>query len=196
MSRILLLTLCSMTVLVQALPAVADEYVARVVARAYFYDHPLAVEEMEALVSQNKDLFEPNGPAIRCMRSLGTGLLQAAFNAYDQKALEKAYRSGAPPDIARDVANLVNDSAIKLAWLGQELIWLSEVLPYGAQGNWVPFLTTTFLGRPITHEQALQMLNVYSQLGLGSFLQQNKDTFMQKPLSEDVMFYIALMYGD
>ena len=157
-----LLALCFIVLPIQTVFAGTDEFTARVVVRVYVLNNPLYLAEMEALVTQNRNLFAANSPVIRCMQYLGVKLTQAGIKAIDPRALERATdlasRSGAPPALIPGVAEKMNSGAGQLIVLGQQFVWLTEVLPVAAQGNWVPFVRTAPLGG-ISHQQAVQVLN-------------------------------------
>jgi hypothetical protein len=185
----------------RAAPAMCDENTARVLARAYVLNNPGFVEEMLAFVSQNRSFFVANGSAIRGMRSLGVKLTQAALNAYDPQALERAYRTGGPPELAEGVARKINSWSTEIVCMGQELAWLAEVLPAAAEGDWNPYLTTRTLCRNLTHQDAIIRLKQLDQLakisGNSELIPQFLSLLKQyMPLKEDEVFVMAVMYGE
>ena len=54
---------------------------------------------------------------------------------------------GANGEQAAQIKSNVESGQLQLLVMGQELIWLSEVLPKGAQGDWNDFLNTGTLAR-------------------------------------------------
>jgi len=197
MRRLLVPVLCLMAILVQPAAAI-DESTARVVVRAYIFNNPLYLQEMDELLNQNRSLFLPDGAAIRCMRNLGIRLSQAGFNAYNPHALENAYRVGGPPEMAQDVARGLDSLAGGLSLMGGEFTWLSQVLPAAVQGNVVPYLTTKPFGRPLTIKQGYDLLVQMSNIGIaGQLFQLTKEIMNQQmPFREDQMVLMVIMYGD
>lgn len=177
-----------------------DEVTARVLARAYALDNPLATKEMEAFVSANQSFFVANGSAIQAMRLLGGKLTQAGINAFDPQALARASQVGGPPEMVGQVARKLNSGATDIFCMGQELAWLAEVLPYAVQGDWRPYLQTRPICRGLTHIEAITRLEQLRKL---ADMSGNSDIVRQSllaveaamPLTEQEMFLAAIMYG-
>jgi len=194
----LLLAIFFATLPIHTAFAACNEYTAHVVARAFLFNNFLNLDEMSDLLNQNKVLFLPGGSALRCMQSLGIKLTQAGLNAYDPKALERAYRTGGPPEMAEQVARKINSGSANLNAMGQEFLWLAEVLPAAVQGNAQPYLSTKPLSRPMTHQQAYNVLMPMIIQTLGP---QFKPLYLaefekQMPLPENQIALMAIMYGD
>ena len=142
-----------------------QERAARALGRVYWLANPLS-DPADAVRYVLKDpvMFASDGPAIRCAEKLGNWLLQAGLSSISQGdrdlIYERALKMGSTARQADEVARSVSSGAVDAFVMGQELLWLAQVLPQGASGNWDPYLST---GTP-TREQARQLLPVYRQL--------------------------------
>jgi len=100
-------------------------------------------QEVEQFIYSNRHLLTQNSQAINFARDLGNYLTNYGINAYNQKDYNDAYSSavsmGANSDMAYDVASSFNSQAVDAYMFGQELLWLAQVIPQAAQGNWTPF---------------------------------------------------------
>ena len=144
-------------------PAVAEEgpcnlTYARAVAKTYVLANPLLAQRYERtrqikdphpyLVGFVKDypqLFAQSSRHTRCARVLGQILIQLGVNAYNPNAFNDVMGRFGGTQVAEltpRVIQSINEDAVKMVTLGQELLWLSQVLPEAAQGNWKPYVST------------------------------------------------------
>lgn len=135
------------------------ESVARVVGQAYWLSNPLSEGNLGEFLGRNNELFVANGHGIRCTKALGEHLIRAGNSAYDPNAYERAAGVG-PIEFAGDVADSINSGSVDLFMMGKELVWLSNVLPAAAHGNFGPLNST---GTP-ARQQIRQVLPIYAMM--------------------------------
>lgn len=129
---------------------ICSEKTARIIGRIYYLSNPLEIfnrfADLEAYVNRNRNLLLPGSKMIQCMRSAGNTLIARGVQAYSQQDADRAYgralEMGATGDMANKIRSNMNQGATELFTMGQELIWLSQVLPQAAQGNWNDFINT------------------------------------------------------
>jgi hypothetical protein len=135
--------------------APCDETAARNVGMLYYATNPVfeqtRSQDLVAFVRSNSQLLEANGPTIQCARIAGSRLVQRGLAAFSPRGYDDAYASalnmGANMDQARSVASSVNSGSLDAVMMGQELLWLAQVVPAAAQGNWGPFNNTGSMSR-------------------------------------------------
>ena len=145
-----------------------DEASARLVARAYVLSNPLAGngDALIQLMAENRAAFSEGGKAILCMQALGTGLTLRALVAQSQGGGYSATErfGGAMPQGLEHLPGQVDASMqsynADVFTMGQELLWLSRVLPPAAKGDYQPYLSTA---TPV-RQAVLQVLPVYQLL--------------------------------
>lgn len=123
------------------------EQAAQDVGAFYYRLHPITEQthpdRVLALVQAHKSLLAPDSPTIRCMRLVGRRLASqglAAFAALDaDHAYASALSMGANMDQAQRVAESITSESVDTWAMGQELIWLADVLPSAARGDWTLF---------------------------------------------------------
>jgi hypothetical protein len=160
-----------------------DEVSARLVAKSYVLTMPLLGRdnEMIPLMQSNRGYFAQGGGAIRCMQSLGTALVQGGLGRSRELSGPSATErfggsmpeglSHLPGEVDRSMRNYGSD----MVTMGQELIWLANVLPAAAQGDYIPYNTTgTETRRMISQIQPIyqmlcQMDMSVCQMMLGMF---------------------------
>jgi hypothetical protein len=132
-------------------------------ARIYALTNPMDERDFRPFLSQNRSYFVENGEAVRLAKELGLTLIAAGVKSYDPGAEERAYRiagsTGVPPEFAPGVARSLNSGSLELWSLGNELLWLSEVLPPATEGDLGPYQTTGTLARQQIR-QVLPLLKV------------------------------------
>jgi hypothetical protein len=64
---------------------------------------------------------------------------------------------GATLDQAQAVGASMTSGSVEAAMMGEEFVWLSQVIPSAAAGNWTPYGTTGLYARQQAR-QAIQML--------------------------------------
>ena len=175
-----------------------DEASARLVAKSYVLTMPLLGRdnEMIPLMQSNHSYFTPEGDAVRCMQELGTALINEAIKQAETNNGPSAQElfGGMMPEGLGHLPGEVDDSmhsyANDLYAMGQELIWLSRVLPAAAQGNYTPYNTTGTQTRMI-FKQVLPRYQMLCQIN--PFVCQNMlDTLYQMtPQLEQVIYTFA-----
>lgn len=144
-----------------------DLQIARSVGELLYYSNPLLAEaEVMTYVNENRGHFQPNSPIIVCMRDLGSWLVARELSQYSSQDYDNAYSSclgmGATGVQARQVAGEIQGGTIELLATGQELLWLADVFPMGASGNWNPYLTLA--GSTESRVMARRVKPIYDQL--------------------------------
>jgi hypothetical protein len=114
--------------------------------------------------------FGEDGKATQCMRSLGDSLLQTANMLSNQFAGNPAlsiFGGKMPAGLANLPAQVdqnLNSYGANERFIGEQLVWLSNVLPQALRGNLVPYGTTSTLSRERAR-QMLPLLQQYCQIG-------------------------------
>ncbi len=127
-----------------------DEVTARNVGALFYTLNPIKElsqpEELTAFVQKNSKLLTAGGPTVRCVRLVGNRLMQHGLAAHLQTDRNRAYESalnmGADMDQARQVSNSIHSGGVDAIAIGQELVWLADVVPAAASGNWELFVNT------------------------------------------------------
>ena len=139
--------------------------IAQIIGRVYFLANPLSnPSELVEYIQQNRTYFVEDCTVIRYTKSLGNRLVSRGLSSLSQEDYDGAYEStlgmGGTMEQARDVANSISSGSMNLYMLGNELLWLAEVLPYAVNGNWRPFQTTG----TNTRNQIRQILPFYNMM--------------------------------
>jgi hypothetical protein len=106
-------------------------------------------------------VFGESSTAILCGRALGARLVQLGVQSFNPNAYSDVlnrFGGGALGEFTPQVAQSLNQNATYFATLGQELTWLSQVLPAAAEGNWGPYLST---GTSTMYRQMMRQNLVY-----------------------------------
>ena len=180
-------------------PQTFDPKVAQVVGRVYYLAIPLSEpSELANYVQQNRAYFVENSPVIRCASALGNKLVYQAVSSYSQGDYDKAYESslemGATGEIAHSVADSIQSGNLGLFAMGQELLWLAEVLPSAAEGNWTPFNTTGTEAR-ITTRNYLSIVNSMGMMDPETLQIMQASMTQFQTLAEDQIVFLAVMTG-
>lgn len=168
---------------------------AKHLAKAYVLAQPLSTGNLDSFLQNNRQMFQENGSAIQCAKRLGEYLRSNGLRSYDTHAYERVVEI-APPELvekAPQVAQSINAGSIDAINIGNELLWLSEVLPSATRGNYSPFNNTGTLLR----QQIRQYMGI-----IGPILQENRSLIdlmnnsLINPLLEDQIMMLALMLPD
>ena len=159
--------------------------------KLYSWSFPLEMPEADflATVKVKRSLLTREGDVIRCAKMLGQRLAMLGIKAYDPQAFERVIGMG-PVEFAPEVAKSINRDAGELAAIGDELMWLGQVLPYAAEGDNQPFLTT---GSP-RRRQLREVLALYGQIPGMKEIIKNMGAFID-PIVKDKIFMLAMMVG-
>jgi hypothetical protein len=120
-------------------------------------------EQLRRFVTTHRSSFEQGGPAIQCASAAGPRLALRGIQMYDRSAYDQVM-SSAPAEIAhlsQGVADRINSQATNMFELGQELTWLSQVLPSVASGDLSSFFNT---GYPIRNYKRQQLAQAWPML--------------------------------
>ena len=102
--------------------------------------------EFEAFIRTNASLLQADGPTIQCAKRLGNTLISRGLGSYSRVDYDRAYESvlanGGTIEMASDVAGSMQSGALDAVMTGQELLWLAEVIPPAARGDWSKFTST------------------------------------------------------
>jgi hypothetical protein len=186
-------TLLSISFKSEALPF--DDASVRLVARAYALSMPLLFEENELipLMAANKTDFLAGGRAIIYMQALGTALVQAGVAAGAQinsdPSVSKKFGGLMPPGLESLPAQAdaqMRSRANGLIMVGQELLWLSQVLPPAANGDYNLYNTTA---TPFRQQLIAQVptYRIYAQYPGGLAMIQQ-----QELLAENTIYNLAI----
>lgn len=121
-------------------------------------------KQLNNLVANNRNLLRSNSPIIKCMKEVGENMQIEAMQSFDSRAGINAYASaisyGANASQARQIQTNIENGQIQPYLIGKELVWLSQVLPKAAQGDWSGFMNTgTF-----TRRQAIEGIALIQQM--------------------------------
>lgn len=138
----------------------------------YVYSSPLKdSEEMQEFVSEYSDFLGANSDVIRCMRNLGNSFIQQGTTQFEftyedenqvrSSVYDMAAGSGLDAtNIADNITGSMRSEALQPIIVGQELLWLAEVIPEAADYNWDKYETTGTYFR----QQALQQAAQYNAI--------------------------------
>lgn len=109
--------------------------------------------EIRALVNEYSNYLNANSDVIRCMSRLGNLFVQQGYSQFrftneDENRIrgsvyDMAAGSGLDGmDIADNITGSMRSDALQPVIIGQELLWLAEVIPYAAEDNWYRYENT------------------------------------------------------
>lgn len=127
-----------------------DELSSQLVARSYILTMPLLGRdnEMIPLMQNYPDHFSEGGGAIRCMQRLGSALINgglAHYSEFSGTSAQERFGNDMPLGLEHlpgEVDQSMGSYGSDIYAMGQELIWLADVLPAAAQGYYDPYTTT------------------------------------------------------
>jgi hypothetical protein len=119
-----------------------DDGLVRLAVRAYVLSIPLLLKEDDLipLMSANKAYFLEGGKAIQYMQAAGAALAQGAL-AYNGPSVQQLF-GVMPPGLAHLPGQVDARMRSNGVAIGQEFLWLSQVLPPAAMGDYGPYKTT------------------------------------------------------
>jgi hypothetical protein len=150
-------------------PQLCSDNTALALGQAYYLAMPIweipGMQQPETLSNFIKRVgqrhFSANGVVVQCAKALGEFMIARGISAYDPKAYDRAMAvapAGAG-QLAPDVARSFNSGSVDAIAMGQELVWLSQVLPQVAKGDLTAFNNSGTQARQ-TVRQALPMLKL------------------------------------
>jgi len=128
----------------------SDETV-KTLAKLYYLANPYEVmkdpTQITDFVSANGSTLGENSEVIRCARELGQLLISQGIQNFNNNGdRERMYnigeRAGVDPGVTKSAADGMYDGSTDLYTMGQELVWLSQVIPNASEGNWDSFNNT------------------------------------------------------
>lgn len=139
-----------------------DESTAEKVGYVYYFANPTFMindyNALSNLIESDDDLLSSDSRVIRCMRIAGLRMknynLQNLDSDAGDEAWDRAVEMGASDETADQIQTNIDNSQIQLYALGQELVWLSEVLPECAAGDCTSFHTTS----PLLRQQSIDYI--------------------------------------
>ncbi len=146
-------------------------------------------ETLKAYIQENKGDFTDDGSVIRCARALGNNLMKRGVLTFDDQVRERAANKGISPEYYDRLEADVNRGSIDSLLQGEELLWLAEVLPEAAKGNWNPYQSTGTK----TRQQARAFLPMIEMIDPSSIQQLEAMMAKIEPIVEDQYVIFALM---
>jgi hypothetical protein len=159
--------------------------------------HPALVQD----VSSYPDVFKESSSVIVCARALGALLIErgvVSFNPNAYSDVMKRFGGTRAAEFAPQVAQSLNKDALYFIALGQELQWLSQVLPAAVRGDWGPYLSTGTLFRQTTRQQLIYFNQMDQIFGANpqnrAFLENAMAAFLSQidPLIEQQIVVLAV----
>lgn len=153
-------------------------------------------QSFQGFIQGNSSLLQSNGPTMTCARELGQALQYQGLSSYSQSDYNDAYGSvlaqGGTIDMAQDVAGGMQSGALDAWMTGQELVWLSQVIPSASNGNWQPYLTT---GTESRNQVRQVMVLLQSMPDMQSMLQEVQHLLLSyQPIVEEQMVMAGCLF--
>lgn len=180
-----------------------DEQTARLIGRLYYLTNPINEQTnpqaLEAFVQSNSQLLSRGSSWVDCARRVGNQSISRAIQSFSSEDADHAYESslemGATMEQAQDVAGSMNQGSIDIMMMGEELLWLAEVIPDAAVGNWNSYNTTgTQLRQQIRQLWPLYQGVMAMDPSMRNILEQTMQQF--QPWIEYQMAALVLLMGD
>jgi hypothetical protein len=138
-----------------------DDKIIHMAVRAYVLSIPILLKEGDLipLISANRAWFVKGGKVIKYMQAAGTALTQGA-SAYTVTPIQHLFPA-MPPGLEHLPGEVDAGMRSDAAVIGQEFLWLAQVLPQGAMGDWGPYTNTGSVLRRqgIAYAQMVRMLS-------------------------------------
>ena len=149
-------------------PPPCDEATSRIVARVYVLSIPLlsSNDEFFRIVETNPDAFAEDGLVVRCMRTVGRGLAQqgaSAMQTYRTGSAVERFGGMMPEGLSHlpgQVDSSLQSYGTDVYAMGEELVWLSQVLPAVSRGDRAPYNA----GQTTSRQLARQAIPVYQMI--------------------------------
>jgi hypothetical protein len=145
----------------------------RVAGKLYYLANPIFLinnwQELVDFVDEYSYYLTSESPVIRCMREAGYRMQNETMRQFEPGAGHRAYESaismGANMDQAYQIQSNIESGQIQFYVMGQELVWLSQVIPKAAQGNWDDFLNTGPYFRKQNIDYVILMAQIFASMG-------------------------------
>lgn len=172
-----------------------DQTTATNLGRLYYAVNPLNEvqnpESIRQFINENKSLLQDDSPTINSAKKLGEKLIQSGLSAFSYDDYDRAYGSvlnmGGDMNQARGVADSLKQGSVDAFMMGQELLWIANVVPKAANGDWTDFDQTGTQSRKTMR----QVWPIYQSLGMQPILNEYMPLF--QPIIEEQVTFLALM---
>ena len=179
-----------------------DEQTSRLVSRAYILSIPLLGRENDliSLMRSSPSSFGEDGRAIQCMRVLGSAMTRQGLAQAQPSDRDRASRmfGGSMPEGLEHLPGQVDQSLNSYSngpfEIGQELLWLAQVLPPAAQGDYAPYNTTGTFNRRMMR-QVLPQFQLLCQMQPSACQMMMQMMSGQMPALENMIFNLARQAG-
>lgn len=180
-----------------------SEEAALMLGKLYYLANPYLVitdpMQVTNFVRSNASNLSKNSEVIRCAYELGYLLINQAASQYvnPNQDRERIYNigqsAGVDPLITERAANEMSDGTTDLLLLGYELIWLSQVIPSAAEGNWDLFNNTGTDSRKLFYQMwpLIQTMAYYEDASIMEIFKQAMSQV--QPIVEYQIFILASM---
>jgi hypothetical protein len=168
-------------------------------AEAFILSNPVitSVNELQKFVEMHKDELRNDSPLINCASLVGRKLLDKGASMYSRDDQTRVYNNmisiGTPAHEATRIANEFNAGAYDAMMIGEELIWLAEVLPQAAEGNWTPYQTTGSERRKAARDYVALMRSLDGLMEPGTSEQISGVMKQYGPEMKQAVLYIILL---
>lgn len=130
-------------------PCICTPQTAKTVGELYLASNPLFEADQKKFVTfqtiveaYSRDL-QADSPDIICANELGRALINRALTHFSGREIDAAYgralSEGATLGEAQKIKDSFANDSVTTDMMGEELVWLSKVLPPAANGNWQPY---------------------------------------------------------
>lgn len=124
-----------------------NEKTAKLIGKIYLLSDPLNdPNELVSFVKEHPEYFKEDGLLVRCTRMLGTWMLDQKKSSLNRESIPEVKNKLAEcrisEEYAIDLLERFQKSEVDLIDLGNELIWLSDILPGLARGDLKNYLCT------------------------------------------------------
>ncbi len=117
-----------------------DDAIIRLAVRAYILSIPIFFKENDLipLMTANKAHFAEGGMVILYLKTAGSAMAQGAMAFHGTSSAQGLF-GGISPDMQRLAAQADAQMRSQGVALGQDFLWLAQVLPPAAMGDYAPF---------------------------------------------------------
>ena len=174
-----------------------DDATAKLVASAYVLSIPLLDKHsvLQDLINANKGAFGDGGAATRCMRALGSALMQQSITQYQRSnphAAQERFGGQMPAELAHlpgQVDRQMQSAGTEFVVMSQELLWLSQVLPAALKGDAGPYNQQGTIWRQTMLRDVMPQVALMCSLGYCQLIQGMLGSVI--PATEEQIFLLA-----
>lgn len=158
---------------------VCEEQHSRLIGRLYYVANPVSENtdsrELESFVINNRDQLMPGSRLLNCAANAGNRLRRQSVLSFSKADADQAYQQslnwGATQEQAQAVSDSMIQGSIEGVTIGEELLWLSKVIPAAARGDWDAFKNTGTDARQETRQAWRLMSKVINPSDQAAFKQ-------------------------